>query len=193
MVKEQYGWTPIRPWTLNWHRSFLPEVLSEFRKFITDQDLYKLGERSAREWSIETGQIENAFDLDRGVTTALIEQGFQASLIGHQANGLTPEQVHAILLDTKDALEGLFDFVKSDDPLTTSFIRGLHQQLMRNIGTYRVYFLTPLSGERILSNKKLEPGEYKREPNNPHRGDGSLQLRRSRRHVSGEYGGGRTG
>ena len=131
--QTNYIWKPIEPWTLTWHKSYLPDVFEEFQKHLAAEDLQRVTERSAREWSIETGQIEGAFDLDRGVTTTMIEQGLNASLIGHQTNGLSRVQVHAILLDTKEALEGLFEFVKSTDPLTTSYIRQLHQQMMRNV------------------------------------------------------------
>lgn len=171
---KNYVWKPIEPWTVKWHKSYLPEAFAEFKKHLPDADLHRLMERSAREWSIETGVIENAFELDRGVTTALIEQGFNASLIDHQRNGLSPEQVQVILVDTKVALDGLFDFVKTSESLTTSYIRQLHQQLMRNVETYRVYFLDPATGERRPSVRKLEPGKYKGEPNNPYRDDGSV-------------------
>ena len=40
-------------------------------------------EQLSREWAIETGIIENLYDIERGVTQTLIEHGFQAELLGH--------------------------------------------------------------------------------------------------------------
>ncbi len=40
-------------------------------------------ERLSREWAIETGIIENLYDIERGVTQTLIERGFQAELLTH--------------------------------------------------------------------------------------------------------------
>ena len=34
-------------------------------------------QRLSREWSIETGQIEGVYDLDRGITQTLIERGIE--------------------------------------------------------------------------------------------------------------------
>ncbi|HEY3741113.1 MAG TPA: Fic family protein [Bryobacteraceae bacterium] len=118
--------------------------------------------------------IENAFSLERGVTIQLINQGFISSLIDRQSNGLSGEQVAAILTDTKEALEGIFAFVKSEQPLTTSYIRQLHQQLMKNVETYDVYWPDPVTHQPVLSKKMLERGRYKTEPNNPWRPDGSI-------------------
>ena len=40
-------------------------------------------ERLSREWAIETGVIENLYEIERGVTETLIERGFQAELLSH--------------------------------------------------------------------------------------------------------------
>ncbi len=40
-------------------------------------------EKLSREWAIETGIIEGLYDIDRGVTQTLIEQGFRAELLAH--------------------------------------------------------------------------------------------------------------
>src|SRR5687767_5799127 len=40
-------------------------------------------ERLSREWAIETGVIENLYEIERGVTQTLIERGFQAELLSH--------------------------------------------------------------------------------------------------------------
>ncbi len=38
-------------------------------------------EKLSREWAIETGAIENLYEIERGVTQTLIEHGFQAELL----------------------------------------------------------------------------------------------------------------
>ncbi len=169
-----YRWKPIEKWKGPWQPSTLPEVFAEFRKHLDADSLRAFMERSAREWSIETGQIEGAFDLDRGVTTTLIEEGFNASLINPQANGLSPEHVHAILMDTKDVLNSLFDFVKGQQPLTQYYIRTLHEALMRNVNFYYVYQRDPATGEMIRGQAELQKGSYKENANNPQREDGSV-------------------
>ena len=181
-----YLWKPIEPWTLEWRRSYLPEAFAELRTHLIDSDWRAFNERAAREWSIETGQIENAFDITRGATIHLIREGFIASLIGHQKNGLSQEQVHAILMDTKEALDGLFAFVKSEQPLTTSFIKQLHQQLMRSIDHYDAYYIDPNTNERVRVKKSLEKGKYKDHPNSPFLDDGTIHEYCPPEHVAAE-------
>jgi hypothetical protein len=40
-------------------------------------------EKLSREWAIETGVIENLYEIERGITQTLIERGFQAELLSH--------------------------------------------------------------------------------------------------------------
>lgn len=82
-----------------------------------------------REWAIETGQIENLYDIESGVTVTLIQQGFDAALIPHGATNKDPEYVVALLNDQQAALDWLFAFVKQDRPLTVSFIKELHAMM----------------------------------------------------------------
>jgi fido (protein-threonine AMPylation protein) len=168
-----YRWKPIEKWQGPWQPSTLPEVFAEFRKHLDEASLHAFMERSAREWSIETGQIEGAFDLDRGVTTALIEEGFNAALINDQRNGLSRERVHAILLDTKAVLDGLYVFIKSEQLLTVHYIRSLHHELMRNVEDREVYMEDAVTKERRAARVPLNKGVFKQEPNNPTRKDGS--------------------
>lgn len=175
-MRSREVWRPIAPWSTNWSKSHLAEAYREFNEGLTEEDRAVLMERSLREWSIETGEIEGAFHLERGITVQLIEQGFLASLLGHQRNGLSGEQVQAILNDTKQAVEGLFAFVKSNEPLTATYIRQLHQQLMSSVSTYDAYYIDPVTNRPRLVKKSLEPGKYKEEPNNPWRDDGSVEV-----------------
>ena len=126
--------------------------------------LREFDERLAREWSIETGQIENLYKFERGLTETLIEKGFQASLI--QKSDPRPEYVLSLLRDQKDALQGLFDFVKGDRVLTVGYIKELHQAITRS--------QTEVEGLDLDGNKVKVPllqGEYKAMPNYPRRGE----------------------
>jgi hypothetical protein len=74
-------------------------------------------EKLSREWAIETGVIENLYEIDRGVTQTLIERGFQAELLSHGSTNRPRDYVLQLLRDQKEALDGVFDFVGSRRPL----------------------------------------------------------------------------
>ncbi len=96
------------------------------------QQLPEFIERLGREWAIETGVIENLYEIDHGVTQTLIEHGFQAELLQHGSTNKPRGYVLQLLGDQKEVLDGVFDFVKSDRELTTSYIKELHAALLRN-------------------------------------------------------------
>lgn len=89
-------------------------------------------EKLSREWAIETGIIENLYEIERGVTQTLIERGFQSELLRHGSTNKPREFVIQLLRDQKDALDGVFDFVKSDRSLSASYIKELHAALLRS-------------------------------------------------------------
>ena len=89
-------------------------------------------EKLSREWAIETGIIENLYEIERGVTQTLIERGFQAELLSHGSTNKPREYVIQLLHDQKDALDGVFDFVKSHRSLSVSYIKELHAALLRS-------------------------------------------------------------
>ena len=59
-------------------------------------------EKLSREWAIETGIIENLYEIERGVTQTLIEQGFQAELFSYGSTNKPREYVIQLLLDQND-------------------------------------------------------------------------------------------
>jgi Fic family protein len=146
------------------------ERRSELQETGVFQDFLK---KMQREWAIETGIIERLYTWDRGVTETLIEQGIDASIIAHRG-GMRREQadrVKAIIDDQLGIVEGLFAFVKGEQPLTEHFIRGLQAQFTAHQDT--VEAMTP-DGELIQVT--LQKGEYKRLPNNPRRDDGGMHC-----------------
>ena len=83
-----------------------------------------------REWAIETGIIERLYTWDRGVTEILIEQGIESSIIAHKG-GVTrdeAEHIQNVICDHLGIVEGLFSYVKGEEPLTEYFIRNLQAQ-----------------------------------------------------------------
>lgn len=141
----------------------------EQRARLGDQDAYReFEERLRREWAIETGLIERLYTLDHGVTRTLIESGISAAQIPH-GHGADPDAIAAMILDHEEAVEGVFDFVKGQRPLSTSYIKELHALMTRHQKTVEVV--------DTLGRKTWVPlirGAYKRLPNNPLRPDGTL-------------------
>ncbi|MCI0662421.1 MAG: Fic family protein [Acidobacteria bacterium] len=124
-----------------------------------------------REWAIETGIIERLYTWDRGVTEILIEQGIDASLIASRG-GIQREQadhIKNLIDDQLSIIEGLFAFIKGEQPMTEHFIRSMHQQFTSH--QLHTEALTP-DGQRIQV--ELLRGEYKKLPNNPRRPDGLM-------------------
>jgi len=134
-----------------------------------------------RQWAIETGIIEGAYSLDRGITQALIERGIEAALIPHEPTEKSPELVARIIQDHLDTLDGMFDFIRGQRELTTGYIKELHASLLRHQETFTV--MDQLGRE---FEKPLEKGAYKTLPNNPTRSDGSVHEYCPPDHVASE-------
>lgn len=169
-------WEPISDLPEDWS-SLTDGELGPLLQFWNDQraDLEQSGalaefnKRLGREWSIETGQIEGVYNLDRGTTETLIERGINADLIPNQPGQKLPELIAAIIQDHADVLEGLFQFVKGDRPLSKSYIHQLHAALLRHQDTTAV---RDQFGN--LFEARLLKGKYKERPNNPKKPDGSM-------------------
>lgn len=169
-------WKPITDLPENWS-TLSDGELGPLLKFWNDQriDLEQSGalatftQRLSREWSIETGQIEGVYDLDRGITQTLIDKGINADLIPSKPGQKPPELIAAIIQDHADVLEGLFQFVKGERPLSKSYIHELHAALLRHQDTTLV-----LDQFSQFFEARLLKGKYKERPNNPQRADGSI-------------------
>jgi len=94
--------------------------------------LNQFTERMSREWAIETGIIENLYQIDRGITQTLIERGFQAEFLTHGSSDKPTSYVINLLRDQQDALDGVFDFISQKRELSTSYIKELHGALVRS-------------------------------------------------------------
>ncbi|HEX5461380.1 MAG TPA: Fic family protein [Steroidobacteraceae bacterium] len=105
---------------------------------------------------IETGAIEDLYELDRGITiTAATEGAFlDSSVLGSQ-----PEKVRALIEAQLRAYDFVLDFVTEKQSLAEAWIRALHEQLCAAQTHYRVR--TTAGDEQ----RPLERGRYKSEPN----------------------------
>ena len=133
-------------------------------------DAYKaFTDRLIRRWSIETGIIEGIYDLDRGVTETLVQDGFAADYIERGSTNKEPAELIEILKDHEDASKTVDDWIKHGIPIRKNYIRGLHKQILRSQHTYTA---TNQAGNSVQV--PLPKGEFKSEPNSPTRPDGKL-------------------
>src|SRR6266446_2433974 len=132
------------------------------------KQLAEFSERLSREWAIETGIIENIYDIDRGVTQTLIERGFQAELLTQGSTNQPRDYVIQLLKDQKAALDGIFDFVSQKRELSTSYIKELHAALLRS--QTHTDAIDALGRDVVIP---VTRGVWKTLPNSPTR-DGTL-------------------
>ncbi len=160
----------------------LMAVWDEARGELDERQVEEFNDRLNREWAIETGIIERIYTLDEGTTRLLIEQGIDASLIAHDnGNGGSPELIAGIIRDHQEAVEWLFDIVRQERPLTTSFIKELHHLMTRK--------QTHADGVDMFGRAtriELRHGQYKQRPNNPTRSDGATHAYCPPEHVAAE-------
>ena len=187
-INADYRWHPIEDFDRDpaslakSELRTLADVWREQRQSLeTHQGLRAFNDRLRREWAIETGLLERIYTLDRGVTELLIERGLDASLIPHDANGQDPRHVVMVLRDHEATIDALFDFVKGNRSLSTSFVKELHALLTRNQST--VVAVDSL-GRRV--EVAMERGAYKKLPNNPSRPDGVTHEYCPPEHVDAE-------
>jgi hypothetical protein len=85
--------------------------------------------RSLRRHAIETGIIERLYDVEWGVTRALVAQGLTADAVAR--TGVLDEDVLRLIRTQYEALEFLEDVAREGRELSTSLIRELHVALTR--------------------------------------------------------------
>lgn len=138
------------------------ENSGEYQQFI---------KKMQREWAIETGIIERLYSWDRGVTETLIEHGVDSSLISHSSgiNRDESEHIAKIIHDQVNIVEGLFSFIKGDQPFSEYFIRSMHEQFTANQD-----YTEAITPDGKLVQVALLKGEYKKHSNNPKRPDGTI-------------------
>lgn len=134
-----------------------------------------------RQHAIETGIVERLYDLNEGITQTLIKDGFVESYIGHNDTNIPPKKLMQYLHDQYEAIDFIFDFVKSERNLSIGFIKELHQLVTQHQEhTEAVDTL----GKRVQV--QLLKGEFKQHENNPKREDGRIFMYCPPIHVESE-------
>lgn len=136
-------------------------------------------QRNLRRHAIETGIIERLYDLDWGVTEALVAEGIIAEVA--EREGGVSAQTLQVINDQLDALTYLSDAAREGRELSVFFIRELHQLITRHQPTYEA--------QDALSNIVQVPlphGTWKTQPNHVRRSDGSLLEYTPPEHVQSQ-------
>ncbi|MBZ8181135.1 Fic family protein [Oscillatoria salina] len=170
-------WQPIKDLPSNWQvlaSSEMPPLVTVWNeqadRLRQSGEFQTFNEKLRREIAIETGIIERLYTIDRGITRLLIEQGINEALIPHGATDRPVKQVVSMIKDQEAAIEGLFDFVGGQRILSTSYIKQLHQLLTQSQDSTEA--LDQLTGKIVRVS--LIKGDWKRQPNNPLRQNGTV-------------------
>ena len=140
----------------------------DFTAVLDEADKRELRRRTLRKQAIETGILERLYDLDWGLTRALVAEGLTKEAV-FRAGGDVSDGVLSTLQAQMQGLQLAIDFVKEDRPLSAFFIKELHQLITR---TQQTYDATDPLGNPVQP--PLRHGDFKKMPNNVMRSDGSL-------------------
>ena len=132
-------------------------------------DLEARRDRSLRRHAIETGIIERLYDVEWGVTEALIADGM--TMQAASAEGTISEGTLSTIRSQLNALEFLAKYVTDDQELSPFFIRQLHQLITETQETYEAH---DSLGRPVLAT--LPKGVWKTNPNSVRRPDGSVMA-----------------
>lgn len=176
MQKNDFLWAPIEDLPLDLTRlasADLPSLSAVWRdqaaRLSATLSYQSFLQKLQREAAIETGVLERLYTLDRGITQLLIEQGIDAALVPHNMTDQPVPKVVSIILDQHTAIEGLFEFVKQERNLSTSYVKTLHQVLTAHQDTCDA---RDSLGQDVRT--ALVRGDFKRLPNHVRRPDGGL-------------------
>ena len=175
MVELAHEWEPIEDLPEDWQNLSRPDLLRvreewlEEKRVLTDPTkLQRFEDRLHTLWAIETGIIERLYTVDRGVTESLVEIGLTRA--GElRAHGKLTTKAQELIEDQRAALEYVFDFVKSERPQTTGYMKEMHAVLTRRQETTEA---VDQFGTKVQVS--LAHGAWKRQSNNPVRTDGLL-------------------
>lgn len=181
-------WKPIS-FSDEWKKSdtskfddLAPSWYNKRKEFESGQNGYEeFLTKLKRQHAIETGIVEKLYDLTEGITETLIKEGFVESYISHNDTNIPPKKLMGYLHDHFEAMDFIFDLVKSDRQLTKSFIKELHQLI-----TQHQDFTEAINtlGQRVSI--PLLKGEFKTSENNPRREDGRVFFYCPPIHVDNE-------
>jgi fido (protein-threonine AMPylation protein) len=173
-----HTWKPLEPLTEADHSIDLSGVQALYESWHQVQaklrannpeGLARFTERLSRRLSVETGILERVYDLDRGTTESLVEQGFIEDLVAHSSTDIEPGRLINILRDQDGATQLIIDCIAGNRPISVGFANELHAVLMRHIHTATA--VDQFGNRRDIPLKK---GAFKEYPNNPLQTDGTL-------------------
>ena len=125
--------------------------------------------RLIRRFSVETGILERLYDLDRGTTEALVANGFLEDLVAHNSTNIEPGRLIDILRDHEAAVQLVIDCVAQSRPLTKGLMHELQSILTRHQDS-----TTAIDGLGRRFEIPLRKAQFKDQPNNPTRPDGTV-------------------
>lgn len=131
------------------------------------EDFAESRQRSLRRHAIETGIIERLYDVDWGVTEALVAEGLTAEVA--EREGGIDDDVLALIRSQFEALEFMAEAAREGTPLTVWFVRQLHGAITRDQATYTA---TDTIGRIVEA--PLHHGQWKTWPNHVRRPDGTF-------------------
>ncbi|MCH5185674.1 MAG: Fic family protein [Oscillospiraceae bacterium] len=117
-----------------------------------------------RKQAIDTGIIERMYDLKKGITETFIKEGFVDSYLQHGDTNISSDLLMSYLKDNFEAIDFIFDFVKSDRELSISYIKELHHLITQHQDYTEAI---DQFGNRITI--PMLKGEFKQNYNNPSR------------------------
>ena len=170
-----HRWSPIEDLPEDWEELCREDLHAVHKQWVSDrglirdeQKIRKFQEELALHWAIETGLIERLYTADRGITVQIAKAGLEA-LGQFHARGKISWDARALITDQREALEMVMDVVGGRRDLTTSYLKELHQRLTLSQQTCEA--LDPFGNSVQVD---LLKGQWKRQPNNPKRPDGSV-------------------
>ncbi|MEX2411745.1 MAG: Fic family protein [Candidatus Paceibacterota bacterium] len=159
-----------------------PSWYKKRKEFEAGESGYKeFLDRLKRQHAIETGIVEKLYDLSEGITQTLIKDGFVESYISHNDTNIPPKKLMQYLHDHFEAMDFIFDLVKSERPLTKGFIKELH-----HLVTQHQDYTDAINTLGEIVQVKLLKGEFKKHDNNPRREDGQVFIYCPPIHVDSE-------
>jgi Fic family protein len=173
--EKQIDLAAMRPLYENWRAS--KQRLQES----SPAQLADFNRRLIRRLSVETGILERLYDLDRGTTEALVLHGFAEDLVSHSSTNIEPSRLIDILRDQEAAVQLVIDAVGKNRILTKGFLHELHTILTRHQDTTTA--VDQFGKRREIP---LLKGQFKTQPNNPRREDGSVHEYCPPIHVDSE-------
>ena len=143
--------------------------------------LAEFTQRLVRRLSVETGILERLYDVDRGTTEALVAHGFVENLVSHSSTDIAPSSLISILRDQEGAIQLVMDAVTGNRELTKGMIHELHSIITRHQD-----FTTAVDQFGVKHDIPLLKGQFKDQPNNPRRADGTMHEYCPPIHVDAE-------